>query len=114
MDNIKGVVHSKDLLNILLYKGIIILQDIVREPYFVYKNQKISEVLKIFRKGHLHLAIVKDESEKIAGVITLEDILEEIIQHEIVDEDDRYIDMRTAKRARRRGESHRKSKKANA
>lgn len=87
LDNIKGVVHSKDLLNILLYKGLIIMEDIVREPYFVHKDQKISEVLKMFRKGHLHLAIVKDENDKVTGIITIEDILEEIVG-EIEDEYD--------------------------
>ena len=89
VDNIKGVIHAKDVLNALLYKELIIFQDLIREPYYISKEQKISEVLKMFQQDKLHIAVVKDESGKTAGVITMEDILEEIVG-EIEDEFDVY------------------------
>jgi CBS domain containing-hemolysin-like protein len=86
IDNIIGTLHAKDLLT---YWGRddIAIRDIVRPPYFIPETKKISEVLKDLRGNKSHMAIVIDEYGGTAGILTLEDIIEEIIG-EIVDEYD--------------------------
>jgi putative hemolysin len=87
LDNIKGIIHVRDLLNIFRENGLIILKDIMRPPLFVPDSKKISEVLKDMQKKRTHMAIVLDEFGGTAGLITLEDIIEEIVG-EIQDEYD--------------------------
>jgi putative hemolysin len=87
LDNIKGVIHVRDLLNIFQHKGLIIVRDIMRPALFVPDSRKISDVLVVMQKKKTHLAIVLDEFGGTAGLITLEDILEEIVG-EIQDEYD--------------------------
>jgi putative hemolysin len=87
LDNIVGIVHTKDMLNIMQNKELIILNDIIRKPYFVPDSKKISELLKDFQKKKIHLALVLDEFGGTAGLITLEDVIEEIFG-EIQDEYD--------------------------
>ena len=87
LDNIKGLIHVRDLLNVFQENGLIILKDIMRPPLFVPDSKKISEVLHDMQRKRTHLAIVLDEFGGTAGLITLEDILEEIVG-EIQDEYD--------------------------
>lgn len=88
LDNIKGILSTRDLLNVFRTGGLIIIRDIMREPIFVPDSKKISEILKDMQKGKAHIAIVLDEFGGTAGIITLEDILEEIVG-EIQDEYDK-------------------------
>jgi putative hemolysin len=88
LDNVVGIIYAKDIINLLHDRELIILQDILRKPYFVPDSMKIWELLKVFQKKHVHLAIVLDEFGGTAGLITLEDILEELVG-EIRDEYDR-------------------------
>jgi CBS domain containing-hemolysin-like protein len=82
----------KDLLKYIeLDKSEINLKKIMREPYFVPETKKIDELLKDFQKSRVHLAIVIDEYGGVAGIVTLEDILEEIVG-EIRDEYDKEED----------------------
>jgi len=91
IDNIKGILSVRDLLNIFRTGGLIILRDIMREPLFLPDSKKISEILKDMQREKTHIAIVIDEFGGTAGIITLEDILEEIVG-EIQDEYDREED----------------------
>jgi len=86
-DDIIGVINMKDLLNLSVNRDIVILQDIIYPPIFVLDSKKVSELLKEFQKGHTHLAIVVDSYGKIQGLVTMEDLLEEIVG-EIEDEHD--------------------------
>ena len=86
-DNIIGVINMKDLLNLSVNKGLIVLQDILYPPTFVAGSKKVVELLKDFQKGHTHIAIVLDAKGAVEGLVTLEDILEEIVG-EIEDEYD--------------------------
>ncbi len=88
LDNIVGIIYAKDIINLLQNRELIILEDILRKPYFVPDSMKISDLLKNFQKKRLHIAIVLDEFGGTAGLITLEDIIEEIVG-EIRDEYDR-------------------------
>ena len=74
-----GVIHGKDLINLLLNKKLFVLNDLMRPPYFINENKNISELLTEFKKGKEHMAIVKNNEGIITGMITLEDVLEEIV-----------------------------------
>jgi putative hemolysin len=90
LDNITGVVHAKDLLQYLRNRSFRIeetLSKIYRQVLFVPEGKKISEMLKEFQKMKMHMAIVVDEFGGTSGLVTLEDIIEEIIG-EIWDEHD--------------------------
>ncbi|MGV8075253.1 MAG: hemolysin family protein [Syntrophobacteraceae bacterium] len=86
IDNIIGTLHAKDLLS---HRGndTTEIRNIVRSPYFIPETKKISELLKDLRGNKSHMAVVIDEYGGTAGILTLEDIIEEIIG-EIVDEYD--------------------------
>ncbi len=81
IDNIVGILYSKDLLNFLAHndKNEFSIKKLLRKPYFTPESKKISELLKEFQKKRVHMAIVVDEFGGTAGLITLEDILEELV-----------------------------------
>ncbi len=92
IDNIVGVCYVKDVVGILAKSGEGNLaskkvKEIVREPIFVPETMKVSTLLKVFKEKKVHLAIVVDEFGGTAGIVTLEDVLEELIG-EIMDEYD--------------------------
>lgn len=86
MDNVIGTLHAKDLLS---YWGTekFDVRSILRTPYFIPETKKISEVLQDLRDNKSHIAVVIDEYGGTAGILTLEDIIEEIIG-EVMDEYD--------------------------
>lgn len=86
-ENIVGIINMKDLLNVVVNKGLVVFQDIISPPVFVPGSKKVTELLREFQQGHTHIAIVKDEAGRVEGMITLEDLLEEIVG-EIKDEHD--------------------------
>jgi len=89
VDEIVGILHGKDLLKFWgKDPSAKIPPEILRKPFFVPETQRVSEVLKELQQGRTHLAVVTDEYGGTAGIITIEDILEEIVG-EIQDEHDR-------------------------
>jgi putative hemolysin len=86
-DNIIGMINMKDLLNLSHNRELIVFQDIVYPATFVPDSKKVTELLKEFQKGHTHLAVVTDAGNKVIGIVTLEDLIEEIVG-EIEDEYD--------------------------
>jgi CBS domain containing-hemolysin-like protein len=96
IDNIVGIIYTKDLLSMFEHRDVIILQDIVRPPYFVPESKKISMLLRELQTKKQHMAIVIDEFGGTEGIITMEDILEEIVG-EIRDEyDEDHRDVETS------------------
>jgi len=87
IDKIVGIVYSKDLLNLLEHRSLIVLHDIIRPAFFVPESKKISEILREFQQQKNHIGIVIDEFGGTEGLITLEDIVEEIVG-DILDEYD--------------------------
>jgi len=86
-DTVKGILYVKDLLMHIDKKNGFEWQKLVRQAYFVPENKKIDDLLKDFQKKKIHLAIVVDEYGGTSGIVTLEDVLEEIVG-EISDEFD--------------------------
>ena len=86
-DNIVGMINMKDLLNLSHNRELIGFQEIVYPATFVSESKKVTELLKEFQKGHTHLAVVTDSHNKVIGIVTLEDLVEEIVG-EIEDEYD--------------------------
>lgn len=89
IDNIIGVVYAKDVLSLIEHRDLIILHDIMRPVFFVPETKSISDLLREFQRKKIHLAVVVDEFGGTEGLITLEDILEEIVGeiHDEYDED---------------------------
>ena len=80
VDNIIGIVHAKDLLmRIVAPHNAIALRDVMRNPYFIPENKKIDELLTELRRRKQQIAIVRDEYGTVAGLITIEDVVEEIV-----------------------------------
>ncbi|MCF8335639.1 MAG: gliding motility-associated protein GldE [Bacteroidales bacterium] len=86
-DNVKGILYTKDLLPYLNNREEFEWQKLIRPPYFVPETKKINGLLKEFQNNKIHMAIVIDEYGGTYGIVTLEDILEEIVG-EIADESD--------------------------
>ena len=86
-DNIRGILYIKDLLPHLSKPSTFRWQSLIRPPYFVPETKKIDDLLREFQENKVHIAIVVDEFGGTSGIVTLEDILEEIVG-EINDEYD--------------------------
>ncbi|MBS1668735.1 MAG: gliding motility-associated protein GldE [Bacteroidetes bacterium] len=79
LDEIVGMVHTKDLIPYLNERAGFDWHTLIRPPYFVHENKLIEDLLKEFQTKRIHFAIVVDEFGGTSGIVTLEDILEEII-----------------------------------
>ncbi len=87
LDDIIGVVHAKDLITLMEHRDLIILRDLLRPAFFVPETKPIDDLLREFQRRKVHIAIVVDEFGSTAGLVTMEDILEELVG-EIQDEHD--------------------------
>ena len=90
MDNVVGMVHQKDIFVLLSKHEDKSLKDIIRPIMFVPESMKVNQLLRGFRQKHMHIAIVLNEHGIVTGLITLEDVLEEIVG-EISDEHEQTI-----------------------
>jgi CBS domain containing-hemolysin-like protein len=90
IDNIVGVLYVKDLLVVIRRGEPIELEKLIRPPYFVPETKKINRLLQHFQRSHLHMAIVSDEFGGVSGIVTMEDIMEELVG-EIQDEYDEEV-----------------------
>ena len=90
IDNIVGVLYVKDLLQIIRQQQPIELARIMRPAYFVPETKKINRLMRQFQRKHMHMAIVSDEFGGVSGIVTMEDIVEELVG-EIQDEYDNEV-----------------------
>ena len=91
IDNIVGIINHKDFQYRVIDKGAP-LTDIIKQPVYVLENMQISKLLKLLQQKKSHLAVVTDEYGGTVGVVTLEDIIEELVgeiwdEHDVVVED---------------------------
>lgn len=92
LDEIVGVINTKDLLP-YLHEGAFTWQSVIRPPLFVPETKLISDLLRVFKTKRVHFAVVVDEFGGTSGIVTMEDILEEIIGdiHDEFDEEENII-----------------------
>ena len=91
LDNVIGVLYAKDLLRSRPPEENVDLRSIARPPFFISEYQHVDDLLTIFRRRRIHIAIVIDEYSQVTGLVTLEDVLEELVG-EIQDEYDQLPD----------------------
>ncbi len=90
LDEVVGMLHTKDILPYLYETADFDWHTLLRQPYFVHEQKLIEDLLQEFRNRHIHFAIVVDEFGGTSGIVTLEDVMEEIIG-EIKDEFDEEV-----------------------
>ncbi len=98
LDNVIGVLYAKDLLRLRKQEEVVDLRAISRPPLFVSEYQHVADLLTTFRGKGIHLAVVIDEYSQVVGLVTLEDVLEELVG-EIQDEYDQPEDNDFVQRA---------------
>ncbi len=87
IDNIVGILHTRDYLEAMLRGEQPDLKELISEPFFVFKTRKLAALLSDFKRKRTHIAIVADEYGGMLGIVTMEDLLEELVG-EIWDEDE--------------------------
>lgn len=91
LDDIKGVLHSKDVMQYFLVKSRLFkIEKVVKPPFYVVDTARLEEVLRQMQRGKSHFGFVVDEHGGVEGIITLEDLLEEIVG-DISDEHDEEV-----------------------
>ena len=78
-ENIEGVIYARELLHLWQDNALIIVKDLVHPVHFVKKDKKVIELLREFQAMHLHIAIVIDDKNSAMGLVTMQDLLEEIV-----------------------------------
>lgn len=79
IDKIVGIIYARDLLYILRDKGLFLLQDLVRQACYIPANLRVNELLRKFQSDKIQIAVAVDEKKKTLGLVTLEDLIEEIV-----------------------------------
>lgn len=87
VDHIVGILHTRDYLECLADGTTPNVREIMQAPYFVFRTQQLSKILSTFKRSKIHLAVVTDEYGGTLGIVTMEDLLEEIVG-DIWDEDE--------------------------
>jgi CBS domain containing-hemolysin-like protein len=87
LDDIVGIVNTKDLFHLFSLRGVVVLDDAMYPPLFLKPDKDIASALQLFRRVKRPMAVVRDEAGKVVGLITLEDVLEQIVG-DIEDEHD--------------------------
>jgi CBS domain containing-hemolysin-like protein len=87
-DNVVGTVNTKDLFHLFSLKGLVVLEDALYPPLFLKPDDCVADALELFRRERRPLAVVRDDSGRVLGLITMEDVLEQIVGP-IEDEHDR-------------------------
>ncbi|MDR0464558.1 MAG: hemolysin family protein [Treponema sp.] len=91
VDNVIGILHVKDVLKALVKNKSFDINELVRKPYFVPVSKHIDDLLRELRRKKVHIAVVVDEYGGVSGIVSMEDIIEEIIG-DIQDEFDHETD----------------------
>ena len=79
IEKIVGVIYARDLLYILRDKGLFLLQDLIHSAYYAACGMRVNELLRVFQADKIQIAIVVDEHKNTLGLVTLEDLIEEIV-----------------------------------
>ena len=105
-DDIVGIIHRNDILTAAAKDEFdTTLDELMHPVHFVVETAKLDQLLRTFLERRQHLVVVTDEFGSVSGIVTLEDVLEEILGREIVDESDHVADLRAHARQQRPGAS---------
>src|SRR5262249_54535193 len=99
IDNIVGIVNTKDLFFLFSTSGVVVLEDALYPATFLDPDEPVANAFRLFRKSHRPMAVVRDGNGKVRGLITMEDVLEEIVG-DIEDEHDVPVPKLKLKRRR--------------
>jgi putative hemolysin len=88
IDNVVGIVNTKDLFYLFSLQGVVVLQDALYPALYLKPDESLDNAIRLFRRAKRPMALVRDDDDHILGLITLEDVLEEIVG-DIEDEHDR-------------------------
>ncbi len=91
IDNVIGILYVKDLLKYQNDEKELIIEEILRKPYFIPESKRLDTLLREFKRRHVHIAVSVDEYGGVAGIVCLEDIIEEIVG-DIQDEFDNEVE----------------------
>lgn len=79
IDNVVGILYVKDLIMLISRKEDIDLRKVARKPFFVPESKRIDTLLREFKRRHVHIAVAIDEYGGVSGIVSMEDIIEEIV-----------------------------------
>ena len=79
IENVVGIIYARDLLYIWRNKGLVLVEDLIHPAYYVPAHKRVNELLREFQLKRLQIAVVADENKKTLGLVTLEDLFEEIV-----------------------------------
>lgn len=105
IDKIVGIVNTKNLFYLFSLKGLVVVQDAMYEALFLKPDEDVATALQLFRKARRPMAVVRDDNGHVLGILTLEDVLEEIVG-EIEDEHDTPAAKQTASKNAAKPESN--------
>ena len=79
LDHIEGIIYARDLLHLLRHQQLVVVADLVHPAHCVPATKRVTELLRDFQRLHMQIAIVQDPQHHTVGLVTLEDLLEEIV-----------------------------------
>ena len=79
LDHIEGIIYARDLLHLLRHQQLVVVSDLIHPAYIVPVTKRVTDLLRDFQRLHLQIAIVQDAQHRTVGLVTLEDLLEEIV-----------------------------------
>ncbi len=79
LDHIEGIIYARDLLHLLRHRELVVVSDLIHPAYLVSTTKRVTDLLRDFQRLHLQIAIVQDAQRRTVGLVTLEDLLEEIV-----------------------------------
>ena len=102
LDHVVGILHLNDLLSLDIKRSVTAEKAMDPKVYYIHQDDTLEHALAAFLKTHHHLFIVINDLRETVGILTIEDVLEALIGHKIVDEDDNHEDLRAvaAKKAK--------------
>src|SRR5207237_8464864 len=90
VDNVVGIVNTKDLFFLFSTSGAVVVEDALYPATFLDPDEPVAHAFRLFQKSHRPMAVVRDQNGKVRGLITMEDVLEEIVG-DIEDEHDVHV-----------------------
>jgi CBS domain containing-hemolysin-like protein len=115
LDDVVGIVHRRDIVAAVADdRHALVLEALMKPVHFVLETTTVDRLLRMFLDRRQHMFVVLDEFGGLCGVVTLEDVLEEILGREIVDEFDEVPDMRELAHQRRRAAVRKRGEKRSA